>query len=122
VRRGLAPYLARAEIAYGVAGGLFLLLLWWSPTVQTTRVPLMIAAALVLAFGVELLRRQTAREIPDPPPPDLGGSVRRSMGRARGRSAEEDRLAALERLGQLHQQGVLTDEEFAAEKAQLVRQ
>ena len=121
-RRGLAPYLARPEIAYGVAGGLFLLLLWWSPTVQTTRVPLMLAAALVLAFGVELLRRQTAREIPDPPPPDLGGSVRRGMGRVRGRTAEEDRLAALERLGRLREQGVLTDEEFAAEKAQLVRQ
>ena len=69
-RRGLAPYLARADIAYGVAGGLFLLLLWWSPTVQTTRVPLMLAAALVLALGVELLRRQTVREFPDPPPPD----------------------------------------------------
>ena len=121
-RRGLAPYLARPEIAYGVAGGLFLLLLWWSPTVQTTRVPLMLAAALVLALGVELLRRQTAREIPAPPPPDLGGSVRRGMGRVRGRTAEEDRLAALERLGRLREQGVLSDEEFAAEKAQLVSQ
>ena len=121
-RRGLAPYLARPEIAFSVAGGLFLLLLWWSPTVQTTRVPLMLAAALVLAFGVELLRRQTAREIPAPPPPDLGGSVRRGMGRVRGRTAEEDRLAALERLGRLHEQGVLTDEEFAAEKAHLVSQ
>ena len=118
-RRGLAPYLARADIAYGVAGGLFLLLLWWSPTVQTTRVPLMLAAALVLALGVELLRRQTVREVPDPPPPDLGGSMRRGMGRVRGRTAEEDRLAALERLGRLHEQGVLTDEEFAAEKARL---
>ena len=67
-RRWLAPYLARPEIAYGVAGGLFLALLWWSPTVQTTRVPLMLAAALVLALGVELLRRQTAREVPAPPP------------------------------------------------------
>ena len=120
-RRWLAPYLARPEIAFGVAGGLFLLLLWWSPTVQTTRVPLMLAAALVLALGVELLRRQTAREIPDPPPPDLGGSLRRGMGRVRGRTAEQDRLAALERLGRLREQGVLTDEEFAAEKAQLVR-
>ena len=64
-RRELAPYLARPEIAFGVAGGLFLLLLWWSPTVQTTRVPLMLAAAVILAFGVEVLRRQTAREIPD---------------------------------------------------------
>ena len=122
VRRGLAPYLARPEIAFSVAGGLFLLLLWWSPTVQTTRVPLMLAAALVLAFAVELLRRQTAREVPAPPPPDLSGSVRRGMGRVRGRTAQEDRLAALERLGRLHEQGVLTDEEFAAEKAQLVGQ
>ena len=122
VRRGLAPYLARPEIAFSVAGGLFLLLLWWSPTVQTTRVPLMLAAALVLAFAVELLRRQTAREVPAPPPPDLSGSVRRGMGRVRGRTAQEDRLAALERLGRLHEQGALTDEEFAAEKAQLVGQ
>jgi hypothetical protein len=120
VRRGLAPYLARPEIAYTTAGVLFLLLLWWSPTVQTTRVPLMLAAAIALAFGVELLRRQTAREVPDPPPPDLGGSIRRRVGRARGRTAEENRLAGLERLARLHEQGVLTDEEFAAEKAHLV--
>ena len=120
VRRGLAPYLARPEIAYTVAGVLFLLLLWWSPTVQTTRVPLMLAAALFLGFAVELLRRQTAREVPAPPPPDLGGSLRRGVGRVRGQTAQEDRLAALERLGRLHEQGVLTDEEFAAEKAQLV--
>jgi Short C-terminal domain len=121
-RRGLAPYLARAEIAYGLAGALFLLLLWWSPTVQTTRVPLMLAAALVLGLGVELLRRRTAREVPAPPPPDLSGSLRRGMGRIRGRTAQQDRLAALERLGRLRDQGVLTDEEFAAEKAQLVSQ
>jgi hypothetical protein len=121
VRRGLAPYLARPEIAYGVAGALFLLLLWWSPTVQTTRVQLMVAAALVLALGVELLRRQTAREVPAPPPLDPGGSLRRGVGRLRGRTAEDDRLLALERLGHLRDQGVLTDEEFAAEKAQLVR-
>jgi hypothetical protein len=120
-RRGLAPYLARPEIAYGVAGALFLLLLWWSPTVQTTRVQLMVAAAVILALGVELLRRQTAREVPAPPPPDLSGSVRRGMGRVRGRTPEQERLAALEHLGRLHKQGVLSDEEFAAEKAQLVR-
>jgi hypothetical protein len=121
-RRGLAPYLARPGIAYSVAAGLFLLLLWWSPTVQTTRVPLMLAAALLFAFALELLRRQTAREIPAPPPPDLSGSVRRAVGRVRGRTAQEDRLAALERVARLHEQGVLTDEEFAAEKARLVGQ
>jgi hypothetical protein len=121
-RRGLAPYLARPEIAYGVAAGLFLLLLWWSPTVQTTRVQLMVVAALVLALGVELLRRQTAREVPNPPPPDLAGSVRGVVDRARMRTSEQDRLAALDQLGRLREQGVLTDEEFAAEKALLVRQ
>ena len=119
-RTALAPYLARAEIAYGVAAALFLLLLWWSPTVQTTRAPLMLAAALILAFGVEVLRRQVAREVPDPPPPDLRGSMRRSWGRLRGREPEQGRLGALEQLGRLHAQGVLTDEEFAAEKARLV--
>ena len=40
----------------------------------------------------------------------------------RGRPAQEDRLAALERLGRLHEQGMLTDEELAAEKARLVPQ
>ena len=90
-RRGLAPYLARPEIAFGVAGSLFLLLLWWSPTVQTTRVPLMVAGAIVLAVGVELLRRQTAREVPAPPPPDLSGSVR---GRGPGAGAHGRRQPA----------------------------
>jgi hypothetical protein len=80
-RRGLAPYLARAEVAYGIAGTLFLLLLWWQPTVQTSRVPLVLAAAVVLALGLELLRRQTRREVPDPGPIDLAGAWRRRRGR-----------------------------------------
>jgi hypothetical protein len=118
-RRELAPYLARPEIAYTVAGGLFLALLWWSPTVQTTRWQLMTAGAIVLGIGVELLRRQTAREVPAPPPPDFSGSVRKGADRLRGRSVAEDRLAALERLGRLREQGVITADEFAAEKAKL---
>lgn len=120
-RRGLAPYLARPEIAYGVAAGLFLLLLWWQPTVQTTRVQLMLAAAILLALGVELLRRETAREVPEPQAADLMGSMRRSIGRRRARGADEERLAALERLARLREQGVISEEEFAAEKAALAR-
>jgi hypothetical protein len=80
-RRGLAPYLARAEIAYAVAATLFLLLLWWQPTVQTSRVSLMVAAAALLVLGVELLRRQTAREVPEPGAIDLGATWRRWSGR-----------------------------------------
>ena len=63
-RRWMAPYIARAEIAFGVAAGLLLLLVWWGPTVQTQRWQLVVASALVLALGVEVLRRQTAREFP----------------------------------------------------------
>jgi hypothetical protein len=120
-RRALAPYLARSEIAYGAAAALFLLLLWWQPTVQTTRPQLMLAAAIILALGVELLRRQTAREVPDPPPADLVGSVRRSIARRRAKGPEEERLASLERLARMRDEGVLTEEEFAAEKAALVQ-
>jgi len=35
-------------------------------------------------------------------------------------SPADDQLDQLERLGQLHAQGVLTDEEFAAKKAQIL--
>jgi hypothetical protein len=63
-RRWLAPYIARAEIAFGAAAALLFLLVWWGPTVQTQRWQLVLAAAIVLALGVEVLRRQTAREFP----------------------------------------------------------
>ena len=39
----------------------------------------------------------------------------------RGGDAEEARYAKLERLASLRDRGVLTDEEFAAEKAALLR-
>lgn len=34
--------------------------------------------------------------------------------------AEDDKFAQLERLGELHKQGILTEEEFAAEKAKIL--
>jgi hypothetical protein len=83
-RRALAPYLARTEVAYGIAAALFLLLLLWAPTVQTTRAPLMIAAAAILVLGVELLRRQTAHEIPDPGPIELRPPWRRGKSDGEG--------------------------------------
>jgi Short C-terminal domain len=119
-RRGLAPFLVRPELAFGAAALLFLLLILWGPTVQTRRVHLVIAAAILLAIGVEILRRQTAREFPDAVAADLGARGRSMMGRVRRSSAEDDRVLALERLQRLHDQGALTDEEFAAEKARLL--
>jgi hypothetical protein len=64
-RRWLAPYLARAELAFGAAAALLFLLVWWGPTIQTQRWQLVLVAAVVLGLGVEVLRRQTAAEFPD---------------------------------------------------------
>jgi hypothetical protein len=87
-RTELAPFLARWEIAYGVAAALFLLLLLWSPTVQTTRVQLMLAAAIVLAVGVEVLRRQVGREHPEAAGVDLGEHTRGRFERVRRRGGD----------------------------------
>jgi hypothetical protein len=84
-RTELAPFIARWEISYGVALVLFLLLLLWQPTIQTTRVPLMLAAAIVLGLAVELLRRQVLREHPDAADVELGAYTRDRYARARGR-------------------------------------
>jgi hypothetical protein len=64
-RRWLAPYLARPEFAFGGAYALLFLLVLWGPTLQTRRWQLVLAGAIVLGIGVEVLRRQTAKEFPD---------------------------------------------------------
>lgn len=64
-RRWLAPFLARWEIAFGAAAALLLLLVWWGPVIQTRQWRAVIAGAIVLAIGVELLRRETRREFPN---------------------------------------------------------
>jgi hypothetical protein len=119
-RRELAPFLARPEIAYSVVTVLFLLLLLWGPTVQTRRLLPVVAVALILALGVEVLRRQAAREFPGVRATDLGASARGTYARLRGSGGRDSHAAELERLARLREQGVLTDEELAAEKARLL--
>jgi len=65
-REWMAPYIVRAEIAFGGAAALLALLVWWGPTIQTQRWQLVLASALVLALGVQVLRRQTAAEFGNP--------------------------------------------------------
>jgi len=43
-----------------------------------------------------------------------------AVGAAGGPHTERERLSLLAQLGQLHRQGVLTDPEFAAQKAQIL--
>jgi len=53
-------------------------------------------------------QQQAAQQYAPPPPP------------AQAQPAEEDATAQLQNLAQLHSQGVLTDEEFAAAKAKIL--
>ena len=83
-RRDFAPFAVRPDIIFGTAALLYLLLLLWGPTAQTHRWPFVITAALLLALGVELLRRQILREHPDARGADLSESAQALMGRMRG--------------------------------------
>src|SRR5512132_2695381 len=67
VRRFLAPYLRdRPVVVYAVLAFIFLLWLAFLPTINNVGQVLVIIILAVLAVvGVEILRRQTAREFPD---------------------------------------------------------
>jgi hypothetical protein len=129
LRGALAPVLRyRLAAAYGTVAILFLLLLAWGPT-PAMRKPLgIVLFAALLVLGVELLRRQVAREFPDAQP---GASVERIKGwfagaRAGGsRGADKptpvaSRYEDLEQLAALHDRGVLSDEEFVSQKVLLL--
>ncbi len=66
LRHLMAPYLRdRPDVSFGVVGLLLLLLLAWGP-IEATRTWTGILIIIVLVFfGAEMLRRQTAREFPD---------------------------------------------------------
>lgn len=76
VRGWMAPYLRKAEIAFGVAGLLFLLLILWGPISYVQRPLTILAFAVLAALGVEVLRRTALRELPEPaetpPTPSAG--------------------------------------------------
>src|SRR6266852_1396249 len=133
VRRTLAgPMAARPAYVWSAVAAHLLLLIIWDP-IRAFRNPfgLLLIIALVVA-GVELLRRQIAREHPNARPPDVqqwarrsaerlrtaAGRLRRSA-RARAPTPTLSRVEQLERLAALHERGALTDEEFAEEKAAL---
>lgn len=138
MRRGITPYLRQPRFAYGGLAVIVALLFWWDPVVATHRlVPSLILVALLI-LGTEVLRRQVIGEFPDAVTTHSpAGAAQRVAGmisdaRARrsggGRAEAEtneltdasDRVAVLERLGKLRADGLLTDEELAAEKQRLL--
>ena len=135
VRRGMTPYLRQPRFAYGGLAFLLVLLFWWDPVIATHR---LVPSLLLIAFaalGTELLRRQVIREFPDlvtaRSPAAVAQAIAERMRTARERRvgaaaapaaapAGEERVAALERLARLRDTNVLSEQEFATEKARIL--
>ena len=137
LRRALAPWLRdRPAVVYSCEALLVLLVVAWGPIPATRKpLPVLVMSAL-LVLGVELLRRQTAREFPGVTMGDTRAAIVERARSVRGAFARNgsaapaeataaaappaDDVERLERLAALHDRGVLTDEEFNAEKAALL--
>ncbi len=135
IRRGLAPYLREPRIAWGGFAVIVLLLLVWGPTPATRQAVTALILIGLLAFGMEMLRRQVAREYPDASLAEasqrwrdrISGAFGRAGGKTGGTSSasvpangDQSRVEQLERLAKLHDAGVLDDAEFAREKKHLL--
>ncbi len=118
-RRAVSPYLRRADVAYPIVIGGYLLLLWWRPTPQFGFPRTVIVWFVLALLGLEVLRRQTAREFPDTEPTGLLETVREAVGHRRA-PRSEGATGELERLAGLHTTGSLDDTEFAAAKAHVL--
>jgi hypothetical protein len=70
--------------------------------------------------SANLGERASKLRLPEMRRPGEGAGDRGESGAERQPSGEDDRLHRLERLAELHGKGVLTDEEFAAEKARIL--
>ena len=135
VRRGITPYLRQPRFAYTGLAVLLALIFWWSPTEATRRLPTSLLLIVLLALGVELLRRQVIREFPDrvtmwSPEATARGLAERTRERRERRvatgaavasSPDEQRLSQLERLARLRETGVLSEDELAAEKRRILK-
>ncbi len=147
-RRVLAPTL-REHAAYVYAALAVVVGIWFlsAPTQNLRSFLTTLAIAGFAAFGIHELRKQAAEEFPETSYDDVYGGakekvvgavkdanlgerasklrlpeIRRPEGAADAQpaAAEDTRLERLERLAALREQGVLTDEELAAEKARVL--
>jgi hypothetical protein len=85
IRRLKAPFLREPRYAWGGLAAIVLLLIAWGPTPGTRSLLPMLLLTLLLAAGVEALRRQTAREFPDATIDGSVGAVRGWLTGARER-------------------------------------
>ena len=122
VRAGLAPWLREPAYAYGAMAAIVLLVLAWDPVPATGKVVPVILLIALLAYGVETLRRQAAREHPDASREEALRRLRERLSGLRHRTPDAgDRVGQLERLGRLRDSGVIDQAEFDLEKQRLLR-
>ncbi len=131
VREALAPILReRPGVVYGLVFLVFLIDLATSPSLGLRTLITLLLLYGLAAFGVEALRRITVEEFPDA---EIGDTWHRFRDWAQGladrrkrepgvesAAVEDARLAQLERVSRLRQEGVLSDEEAQAEKARIL--
>jgi hypothetical protein len=105
-RWAAATFRDRPAVVHGTLAALYLLLIWWGPVPWTRSFWPLLVVAIVLFAWMEWLRRRTVEEFPDAKSGQWVLPWQRTL-----------QLRRLERLGRLRESGVLTDEEFAREKA-----
>ena len=124
LRHWLAPALRRPELAWLIFAVGIVLLVWALPLNR-----LLVTFALVVLAGIgwEVLRRQTAAEVPEGGAPDVGGALRSAAAAVRPKAPAQPAPAGtastsdeLERLSAMHAEGRLTDEEYVAAKARVL--
>ena len=118
-RTELAPRMHRPEVAWPLFAVLLVLLLWVLPIQDWKNAALLTVFAVA---GFEVFRRQVVRETPDVVGSALVAGTRQRVSGMRESFARPapSRTDELERLASLHAAGALTDEEFAAAKADLL--
>jgi hypothetical protein len=123
VRRWMAPMLReRPGLSWGILGFLYLLVILWGPTHALRTLWGILFLGALIAFGFELIRRQTIREFPDATFAHAAASAK-ALGakaaamRPKGGSHGSSPADEIARLDALHKSGALTDDEFAQAKA-----
>jgi hypothetical protein len=127
-RRALTPVLRDYPVVVWAVFGV-IALIWLLSGVDSTRA--LLTRLILIAFagyGIFDLRRDCIAEFPDATMTDLWArtkaratAMRHGIAPGARRPEPHDtRLERLERLGSLHERGVLSDEEFAAEKSAIL--
>jgi hypothetical protein len=138
VRRFLAPVLREYPAAVGGVLGLVALIWVLSGADSSRQLLLRLGLVAMAAAGVVALRRRAIEESPEATVGDMPERVKERVSSAwsnRGRllptpaapseptpEPEDRRLERLERLADLHERGILTDDELAAEKTAILEQ